>query len=115
MCAAEDQRVGVQVGDCGVFLQIVEVDADNLRGDCLAGGVFGPAFFDERDEQGAGALDAVEAEGAAGFGVGVAVDGGIGGDDEDVTGFGGSAGRGGSGLDDAENGDGDCFLNRVEG
>jgi hypothetical protein len=43
----------------------------------------------------------------------VAVDGGIGGYDEHVAGVGGGAGGGGSGLDDAEDGNGDGFLNGV--
>ena len=43
-----------------------------------------PAFFDEGDEQWAGFLKGAKAVVLAGGGVGVAVDGGIGGDDEHV-------------------------------
>ena len=41
-----------------------EVDAEDFVGD----GVVGPAFFDERDEQGAGLFGGFEAEGVAGRG-----------------------------------------------
>ena len=50
----------------------------------------------------------------AGGGVGVALDGGVSGDDEDVAGLGGGAGGLCAGLDDAEDGDGDGVLNGVE-
>ena len=50
----------------------------------------------------------------AGGGVGVALDGGVGGDDQDVAGVGGGAGGLCAGLDDAEDGDGDGVLNGVE-
>ena len=45
----------------------------------------------------------------------MALDGGVGGDDEDVAGFGGGAGGIRAGLDDAEDGNGDGVLNGVEG
>ncbi len=54
-------------------------------------------------------------QGTAGGGVGVALHGGVGGDDEDVAGAGGGAGGGGAGLDDAQHGDGHGVLNGVEG
>ena len=83
MGAAEDEGVGVQacgIRSCGEF---VEVDADDLGGD----GVAGPSFFNEGDEQRAGLLKRAQALGLAGGGVGVALDGGIGGDDEHVSSF----------------------------
>ena len=52
-----------------------------------------PAFFDQGDEERAGFLEGAKAAGAAGGGVGVALHGGVGGDDEDVAGFGGARGR----------------------
>ena len=111
MGAAEDQRVGIEAAFAGFGAEFVEIDFDDFGGD----GVVGPAFFDEGDEQGAGLLNGAEAEGLAGGEIGVALDGGVGGDDQDVAGFGGGAGGGGAGLDDAEDGNGDCVLNGVEG
>ena len=95
----------------GFGAEFVEIDVDDFGGDR----VVGPAFFDEGDEQGAGFLDGAQAEGLAGGGVGVALDGGVGGDDQDVAGFGGGAGGCCAGLDDAEDGNGDGVLNGVEG
>ena len=76
----------------------------------------GPAFFDQGDEQRAGFFESAQAAGAAGGGVGVALHGGVGGDDQHVAGFGGGAGGLGAGLDDAEDGNGrDGVLDGVEG
>ncbi len=74
----------------------------------------GPSFFDQGNEQGAGFLQCAQAEGAAGGGVGVTLDGGVGGDDQDAAGFRGCAGGCGAGLDDAQHGDGDGLLNGVK-
>ena len=57
-----------------------EIDFQDFVGD----GVVDPAFFDERDEEGAGFFGGFEAEGVEGVGVGVGLDGGCGGEDEDV-------------------------------
>jgi hypothetical protein len=86
----------------GGFGELVEIDADDFGGDR----VVGPAFFDEGNEQRAGFLKGAEAQGAAGGGVGVAVHGGVGGDDQHVAGAGGGAGGRCAGLDDAEDGNG---------
>jgi hypothetical protein len=85
----------------------VEVDLEDFVGD----GVVDPAFFDERDEQGAGLLGGVEAEGGEGTGVGVGLDGGGGGEYEGAAGGrrGGEGGFG-SGLDDADDRDGQGLL-----
>ncbi len=77
--------------------------------------VVGPAFFNEGDEKGTGFLNGTQILAGAGGLVGMALHGGVGGDDEDVAGFGGSACGGGSGLDDAKDGDGHCVLYGVEG
>ena len=75
-----------------------------------------PAFFNEGDEERAGFFEGAKAPGPAGCSVGVALYGGIGGDDEDVAGFGCSVGGLGAGLNDADDGDGrDGFLDGVEG
>ena len=95
----------------GFGTELVEIDFDDFGGD----GVVGPAFFDEGDQQGAGFLDGAEAESLAGGEVGVALDGGVCRDDEDVAGFGGGAGGGCAGMNDAEDGNGDSVLNGVEG
>ncbi len=79
--AAEDERVGLEALGGGGGEQFVEIDADDLGGD----GVAGPAFFDEGDEQGAGLFKRAKAAGLAGSGVGVALHGGVGGDDEHVA------------------------------
>ena len=93
MGAAEDEGVGLEARARGFGEELVEIDADDFGGD----GVVGPAFFNQGDEEGAGFLDGAQAEGLAGGGVGVAVDGGVGGDDEDVAGAGGGAGGGAPG------------------
>jgi len=48
--------------------------------------VVGPAFFDEGDEEGAGFFVGFEVEGFEGSGVGVGLDCGGGGEDEDLGG-----------------------------
>ncbi len=57
-----------------------EVDAEDFGGD----GMVDPAFFYEGDEEGAGLFGGGEAEGVEGCKVGVRLDGGGGGEDEDV-------------------------------
>ncbi len=111
MRAAKDQRVGIEAARGGFGAELIEIDVDDLGGDWVAG----PSLFDQWDEQRTGFLDGAEAEGLAGAEIGVALDGGVGGDDEDVAGFRGSAGGGGAGLDDSENGDGNGVLDGVEG
>ena len=44
-----------------------------------------PAFFYQGDEEGAGLFVGCEAEGVEGVGVSVGLDGGLGGEDEDVV------------------------------
>ncbi len=66
-----------------------KIDAGDLFGD----GMVDPALFDERDEQGAGLLEGAQAVGGAGAGVGVALHGGFGGEDEHAVG--GEVGGGG--------------------
>ena len=102
---------GLRPAARGFGVQLVEIDADDFGGD----GMIGPALFDQGNEQGAGFLDGAQALGVAGGGVGVALHGGVGGDDQHVAGAGGGAGGGGAGLDDAEDGNGDGVLNGVEG
>jgi hypothetical protein len=46
--------------------------------------VVDPALFDERDEEGAGFFVGFAVEGVEGAGVGVGLDGGLGGQDEDL-------------------------------
>jgi hypothetical protein len=65
----------------GFGAELVEIDADDF-GD----GMVGPAFLDQRNEQRAGFLKGAQALGAAGGGVGVALHGGVGGDDQHVAG-----------------------------
>jgi hypothetical protein len=74
--AAEEQ--GLSGGRCGEGFG--EVDFENFVGD----GVIDPALFYERDEEGAGFFVGFEAEAVEGVGVGVGLDGGCGGEDEDV-------------------------------
>ena len=57
-----------------------EVDAEDVASD----GVVGPAFLDEWDEEGASFFSGLEAVGGAGFTVGVRLDGGGRGQDEDL-------------------------------
>jgi hypothetical protein len=111
MGAAEHEGVGVEAMLAGLGAELAEVDVDDLPCD----GVIGPAFFDQGDEERAGFFEDAEASGAAGSGVGVALDGGVGGDDQRVAGLGCGAGGDGAGLDDAEDGDGDGGLDGVEG
>ncbi len=92
--------VGVEVLGDGFGKKLIEIDADDLCGD----GVAGPALLDQGDEQGAGHFQGAKAAGGAGGGVGVALHGGVGGDDQDVAGVGGGAGGLGSRLDDAQDG-----------
>jgi len=58
-----------------------EVDLQDVVGD----GMVGPAFFDKRDEKGAGLFAGFEAERVESVGVGVGLDRGGGGEDEDVV------------------------------
>jgi hypothetical protein len=58
-----------------------EVDSEDLVGD----GVVDPAFFDEGDEEGAGFFEGLEVEGVEGAGVRVGLDGGGGGEDQDLS------------------------------
>ena len=75
-----------------------------------------PAFFDEGDEQRAGFLKGAQAVGLAGGGVGVALHGGVGGDDQHVAGFRRVVRGLGAGLDDTEHGNGrHGLLDGVEG
>ena len=79
MSAAEEEGLGV--GGFGEgFLQ---VDFQDFVGD----GVVDPAFFDERDEQGAGFFVGFEVEGGESSFVGVGFDGGLGCEDEDCGGW----------------------------
>ncbi len=106
MGAAEDERVGLEIGVGGVPEEFVEIDADDLLGYGVVRGVFCPAFFYQRDEERAGFFDGAEAEGLAGVGVSVAANGGVCGDDESVAGTRGCAGGLRAGFDDAEDGEG---------
>ena len=63
MGAAEQESLGVG----GFGEGFVEIDAEDFGGDV----VVDPAFFDQRDEQGAGLFGGREAEGVEGLGVGV--------------------------------------------
>ena len=74
--AAEEERLGVG----GFGESFLQVDLEDFVGD----GVVDPAFFDERDEEGAGFFGGLEAERGEGVRVGVGLDGGGGGQDEDV-------------------------------
>ena len=85
--AAEQEGGGV--GGFGEGFE--EVDAEDFEGDGGVDGVVDPAFFDQRDEEGAGFFGGSEAEGGEGLGVGVGLDGGGGGQDEDVVVLGGFA------------------------
>ena len=95
----------------GFGAKLVQINFDHFSGDR----VVGPALFNQRHEQRTGLLDCAQAEGLTGGSVGVTVDGGVGGDDQHVAGFGGGAGSRGTGLDDAEDWNGDRILNGVEG
>ena len=133
--AAEDQRVWVKALSGSLGVEFSEIDADHfccnrhlLCGSHLRLGRSGlrrtgyragpsgdgPALLDQRDEQRAGFFQGTKAHGAAGGGVGVALDGGAGGNDQHVAGARGLAGGGGAGLDDAQNGDGHGVLNGVQ-
>ncbi len=90
--------------------QLVEIDANHLGGH----GMVGPALLDQRHEQRAGLLEGAQAPRLAGSGVGVALHGGVGGDDQHVAGARGGAGRGRAGLDDAQHRDRHGVLDGVE-
>ena len=128
--ASEDESVGVHALGDGLGAELFEVDAHDFSRDgrlrCrrlglrrirfIGRGRGKPSFFDEGDEKGAGFLEGAKAVGLASGGVGMAVYGGIGGDDEDVSRFGCSVGGLGTRLDDADDGDGRYgFLDVVEG
>ena len=72
------QQEGVGAGGFGEGFE--EVDAEDFGGD----GVVDPAFFYQWDEEGAGFFGGGEAEGGEGLVVGVGLDCGCGGEDEDV-------------------------------
>jgi hypothetical protein len=74
--AAEEEGLGSGGGGKGFG----EVDLEDFVGD----GVVDPAFFDQRDEEGAGLFVGFEAEGFEGVGVGAGLDGCGGGEDEDL-------------------------------
>ena len=108
--AAEHEGVGVQALGRGFGAEFFEVNTYDLLGH----GMIGPAFFDEGDKKRAGFLESAKAMGLAGGGVGVALNGGIGGDDENVAGLRRPVCGLGTGLDDAEDGDRDGFFDVVE-
>ena len=91
--------------------EFAEIDADDFVSHVVAD----PAFFDEGNEQRAGFLERAQVLSCAGGFVGVAVHRGVGGDDQHVSGFGGGAGCGGSGLDNAEDRDWNGILDGIEG
>ncbi len=74
--AAEEEGLGVRSFDEGFF----QVDFQDFVGD----GVVDPAFFYQWDEKRAGFFVGFEVEGCEGSGVGMGLDGGLGGEDEDV-------------------------------
>ena len=108
MCI-RDRSVRVQPLSRGLGVQLVKIDADDLSGDGMAG----PALLYQRNEKRAGLFHRAEPFGAAGGGVGMTVDRGIGGDHQNIAGAGGGAGSCGSRLDDAEHWLGDGLLNGV--
>ena len=79
--AAEEEGLGRR----GVGEGLGEVDLQDVVGD----GVADPALFYQGDEQGAGLFVGCEAEGVEGVGVGVGLDRGSGGEDQDVVGLAG--------------------------
>ena len=74
-----------------------------------------PAFFNQRNQKRTGFFDSAQAALVAGRGVGVAVNGGRGGHNEDVARFGGGLGGVGSGFDNSDDGHRDGVTNRVQG
>src|SRR6185437_1593557 len=74
----------------------------------------GPAFFNQRDEQGAGFFDHAQSARLASRGISVAAHCGVCRDDKHVTGIRGSAGGFRSGLDYAEDRDRYGILNGIE-
>ena len=129
--AAEDQGVGIEAALGGFGAEFVEVDFDDLGGDGdLRWGRRGLRSKGFRGLPGRGTVQPSSTRGTRrgqafsmarrprawqAAEIGVALDGGFSGDDEDVAGFGGGAGGIRAGLDDAEDGDGDSVLNGVEG
>ena len=105
--AAEQQGLGL--GSAGEGFG--EIDFDDVVGD----GVIDPAFFDERDEERTGLLMGFETKRAEGVEIGMGLNRGGGGKDED--GAGGGVGDGGlrSGLDDADDRDGERLANVLKG
>lgn len=81
MRAAEKQAGGLQTLGCGLIESFLQIDAEHFGGD----GVADPALFDERYEKGAGLLRGGQAESGAGAGVGVALHGGRGGENQDAA------------------------------
>ena len=108
--AAQDQRVWVKsvVGSFGE--EFIEIDVDHLGGDGVVwSSPLRPAG------RAAGRLSRWRAgPGRSSGGIGVALHGGVGGDDQYVAGMGSGAGGGRAGLDDAEHGNGNRVLNGVE-
>ena len=75
--AAQEQDLGV-----GSFVEgFGEVDLQDFVGD----GVVDPALFYQGDEEGAGFFAGLEVEGVEGASVGMGLDGGCGGEDEDLA------------------------------
>ena len=72
------EKEGLCVGGFGQ--RFGQVDFEDFVGDR----VIDPAFFNQRDEEGAGLFVGSEAESVEGTGVGVGLDGGCGSEDEDV-------------------------------
>ena len=109
--AAEQERVRLKRGFARLGEQLREVDVQNFAGD----GVVDPSFFDKGDEQWAGFFDGPKVALGAGGRVGVAFDGGGGGDDHDVAGVRVGLCGVGPGFHDAEDGNGDGGADVFEG
>lgn len=107
----EDEGVRIEAVGSGLRGEFVDVDTDDFVGDLVAG----PSFFDEGNQQRAGFLKSTQILSGAGGLVGVALHGGVGGDDQNVAGFGCGAGCFGSGFNDAQDRDGHGVLDGVEG
>jgi len=110
--AAENERVRLHALGCGVGAEFVEVDAHDFSRNLMAG----PALFYEGNEKRAGFLEGAKAVSLARSGVGVAVHGGVGGDNEDVARFRSFVSGFGAGLNDADDWNGgNGLLDVVEG
>ena len=80
--AAKYKRVRLESVGFGVTRDLSEVNAEDFIGH----GMGCPAFFNKRDEQRAGFFNCSKALSIAGSGICVALDGGIRGDDEYISG-----------------------------